>query len=138
MGEMRRTIVKPKDARITKPLVAFAAMGPKLFWGREDEKWIPWDPDATDENLDCLVRDRPWPFCWGDVVWALALWDAQPTFLRWEVGFFGEIFVGSPGLLGGRLPADLLRGCVPPAVPRSAILALPPGFWHGLPPKSAP
>lgn len=86
----------PKRDAITNPLAFAAGMGPRLFWNVDEGKWIPWNVEAFDENEDRPVVERPWPFCWGDVVWALAQWEQQPVFLRWEQDFLGELYLGAP------------------------------------------
>ena len=84
-------------------LAAFAAMGPRLFWGRDDGPWIPWDLEAKDQNEDRKVRERDWPWCWGDHLWIAACWDTQPLYLG-----FGpescELLLGSPHPLGTNMP----------------------------------
>lgn len=64
------------------------AMGPELFFGRDDGPWIDWDPYALDQNATksgSRVRDRPWPYCWGDDVRAIAMWQGQPVYIRWRL-----------------------------------------------------
>lgn len=83
------------ETRGCQVLAAFGAMGPRLFWGREDGPWIPYDLDAKDQNADCLVRERPWPWCWGDQLWIAALWDTQPLYLRFTEDFC-ELYLDRP------------------------------------------
>ena len=90
-----RAVLEQEGCRV---LAALAAMGPRLFWGRDDGPWIPHDLEAKDQNEDRLVRERDWPWCWGDHVWIAAYWDSQPLYLG-----FGpdscELFLGAPIVL---------------------------------------
>jgi hypothetical protein len=110
------------------PIAALGAMGPALFFGREEDSWIPWDPDATDENLDLLVKDRPWPYCWGDSIWAVVEWESQPAFLRWEIGVGGSLFVGPPEFDRTSTVAELRN--IARREAGGALEALPAGFWR--------
>lgn len=87
-----RAILDQEGCRV---IAAYAAMGPRLFWGRTDGPWIPYDLDAKDQNEEKIVRDREWPWCWGDYIWAAAYWDAQPLYIA-----FGpdscELYLGTP------------------------------------------
>ena len=49
-----------------EPAAAVAACGSAIWidGGRPTD----YDPDHLDEVRDCLVRERPWPICWGDLV----------------------------------------------------------------------
>lgn len=93
MASLFKEIAFPK--KTVKPVRAVAGIGPSLFFGREEAPFIPWDPESTDENSRCLVREREWPYCWGDVVWAVSVWEAQPTYFRWSMGDFGQVFLGT-------------------------------------------
>jgi len=67
-----------EGARAGGRMVAtFAAMGPKLFFGRADGPWVPWDDRLEDPALGCAVRDRPWPWCLGDEVWIAAVLEGE-------------------------------------------------------------
>lgn len=134
-------------AQLCCPIAAIGAVGRRLFFGREDGPWIPWDPLAIDEHLGCTVKERPWPFCWGDDVWAVGMWDGQPVFLHWELDFFGEAYVGNPlGLSADPSPrtygqfTSWLQAHVGTTtslndgVPAKAAQMLPGSFWRGHPP----
>ncbi len=113
------------------PLKAYGAMGPELFWARDGRgRWIPHDPGAKDENRDCLVRERPWPFCWGDVVWAFGIWIGQPLYLRWQFDDFAQLYLGRPDEFS---PRELERAVLKRAVAESvatAVQELPVAFWR--------
>lgn len=120
---------------------AFGGMGPSLFYGRDgDGRWIPYDLDAADENLECNVRDRPWPWCWGDVIWGCAVWSLQLAYFRWELNNGGELFIGRP--LGE--PSDehglavFTRSIAVAESTRSAVGVLDQRFWSRLPPEPGP
>ncbi|NJO82033.1 MAG: hypothetical protein HC828_04040 [Blastochloris sp.] len=69
----------------TRLTFGMAAMGPELFFGREDGPWIDWDPHSRDQNSpgsELMVCDRPWPYCWGDALWLAGVWDEQPVYLH--------------------------------------------------------
>ncbi len=151
LDAMVKEIVDQTDSRLSRlyfPVTAFGAMGPQLFWARDgDGRWIPYDTEATDENRECLVRERDWPWCWGDVVWAAGFWVGQPTYLRWELDGFGELFVGAPPRggagssfsgLGGLTRVELARFVQSRSVAestRSSTGQLPMDyFWERLPP----
>ena len=120
---------------------AWGGVGPSLFYGRDgDGRWIPYDLDANDENLECLVRDRDWPWCWGDVLWACGVWELQLTFFRWELNHGGSLFVGRP-FSDPQDEGDLANFTRQIAVAESTRWApgrLGPGFWSGLPPEPGP
>lgn len=61
--------------RGAEPVSAFAAIGRKLFFGRAEGPWIAYDSLAPDQNAGKRVQERAWPWCWGDEVWGLALWQ---------------------------------------------------------------
>lgn len=90
--ETLRAVISTSGCQV---LGAFGALGPRLFWGREDGPWIPYDLEAKDQNLDCLVRERKWPWCWGDQLWVAALWDTQPLYLRFTEDFC-ELYLDRP------------------------------------------
>lgn len=69
----------------TKLTFGMAAMGPELFFGREDGPWVTWDPHSIDQNSpgsELMVCDRPWPYCWGDALWFAGVWDEQPVYFH--------------------------------------------------------
>lgn len=59
-----------------------AAMGPGLFFGREDGPFVPYDLSLTDQNEEKKVRDRAFPWCWGDVLWVIGYWQGMRISLR--------------------------------------------------------
>lgn len=125
-------LLEPELVGASKPIAVYGAIGPQLFWARNDGsgRWIPYDLDAVDENRDCLVRERPWPFCWGDVVWAVGLWIGQPIYLRWELDEFSQVLVGVPTFDVQAI--DLERIVSKQAVAESkpsAVKKLPAFFW---------
>ena len=61
--------------RDAEPVSALAAIGRKLFFGRTEGPWVAYDLLAPDQNADKRVREREWPWCWGDEVWGLVLWQ---------------------------------------------------------------
>lgn len=84
----------------------WAAVGLRLFWGREDGAWIPYDVEAKDQNEGRLVRERAWPWCWGDQIWVYATWLNQPVFLHLAVDWC-ELLVQSPApASSGRAPTS--------------------------------
>lgn len=133
-----KEITNPKVPDLSWPVDAFGGVGPSLFFGRDgDGRWIPYDLDANDENREVLVRDRDWPWCWGDVVWACGIWERQLTYLRWDLDGFGELFVGRP-TSDPLDPENLSRFTRSIAVresTRSAVQKLPPSFWRRLAPE---
>lgn len=86
------------------PVSAFAAIGPSLFFGRVGP-FITHDFEAYDENRQMKVYERGWPFNWGDIVWAACSWLHQPTFIRWDVDGFSDLYVGTWGDEGTNPPA---------------------------------
>lgn len=51
---------------LLEPLAAVASVGSAV--SIDGPMLLPHDLDALDEVRDCLVRERPWPLCWGDLV----------------------------------------------------------------------
>jgi hypothetical protein len=83
----------------SRPIHALGAIGPHLFIGKEGRgRWIPFDPDATDEIRDRPVRERDWPYCWGDVVWVLLVWQGQPAYFRMELEGVSSFALGQPSV----------------------------------------
>ena len=114
--------------KLSRLVQAWAAVGPRLFWQREDGPFVPYDRDLIDQNIDAPVRERPWPWCWGDEIWALATWDLQPLYLHWEMDWC-EILLGSPGPSSTIEAISMVRGIVTRAtgtkfsvIPRSDFL----------------
>jgi hypothetical protein len=74
--------------KAARPIGLLCGMGPMVFWQRSDGPWISWDPSVRDENgpePDSQVADREWPFCWGDEVRFLGVWEEQPLYCRWRL-----------------------------------------------------
>ncbi len=124
---------------MSHPIAAFGAMGPELFFGRKGQgRWIPYDLDATDENRECLVCERPWPYCFGDVVWALAYWDNQPVYMRWEIDWTGELYLfrpreAVPGGVASPSLGERLRVLAESEAPKWAVERVPESFWSSYP-----
>ena len=115
------------DLEETKPhiLDVWAAVGPRLFWGRDDGPWIPWDLDAQDLNEECAVRKRPWPWCWGDQIWIHATWYEQKCMIR-LLDVISTLLIERPGMtLEKRIAAEVSR------VTRGHFRRLPP-HWDFL------
>lgn len=62
--------------------LAMAAVGPKLFWGRADGPWVDYDAGLVDQNAGKPVRARAWPWCAGDELWIVAVWDNLPIIVH--------------------------------------------------------
>jgi hypothetical protein len=85
--------------RRSKSLIAIGAMGQNLFFGRDGTgPWIRYDRELIDQNREVPVKERPWPFSFGDVVWSIVEWDKQPTLLKWDLTG-SELLVLTPGRL---------------------------------------
>lgn len=61
------------------PVFAMATIGPRLFFGRTNGPFIPYDSKARDHNLDCPVSERSWPWNLGDEVWLVLFWRGYPV-----------------------------------------------------------
>lgn len=59
-----------------------AAMGPALFYARSDGPFVPYDRTLVDQNEERKVRDREFPWCWGDVLWVVARWQGMSLSVR--------------------------------------------------------
>lgn len=57
---------------------AWAAIGPSVFFEREGP-YVPFDLSIVDQNLDQPIRDRPWPYCYGDDIWVCGVWGHALT-----------------------------------------------------------
>lgn len=113
------------------PSMAWGAVGRCLFFGRNDGTWTTYDRDLIDQNEELKVRERRWPFCWGDEVWAVALWHQQPTALRWAPEGC-ELYVASPN--GGSPSEAELIGHLHGRFAKWAEgrqVVLPLTFWKG-------
>lgn len=106
-------------------------MGPEIFWARTGRgPWVSYDRDLEDENRRCLVRDRPWPYSWGDVIWSLWLLDFHPIFVRFEIDYTAEVILLTPGDVSSR-PEEALARLLAQAeleVPKKALEVLPDEF----------
>lgn len=69
----------------SKIVAVAAGMGPKLFWGRDNAQWVPFDLESWDQNQERPIWKRAWPFCWGDEIWAIVIWQVQVTYLHWAM-----------------------------------------------------
>ncbi len=80
-GSLTRALLSPPVAL----LAVYGAVGRKLHFGRRDGPWVPYDAELRDQNAERLVRERDWPWCWGDEVWMLVRLAGHMTFVH-----FGE------------------------------------------------
>ena len=85
LAEIRRGILyrglSPDGAR---PVWIGAGMGPRLFYGREDGPFVPYDRTTIDQNENQKVSERKWPWCWGDEIWTLSTYFEQDLFFRFD------------------------------------------------------
>ena len=65
-------------------LDAYGAFGRKLYFGRDDGPWAPYDPELIDQNAEPPgpAGARPWPWCWGDEIWMLLRFQGHLAFVR--------------------------------------------------------
>lgn len=91
--------------------LVLAALGPRLFFGRADGPFVPYDVKLVDQNTGKKVEERAWPFSLGDELWVAAEWDAQALFVHLSRGDsdFGEhgsdLYLGRPGELPAMVEA---------------------------------
>jgi len=113
-----------------QPIKTWAAMGPQLFWGRDDGPYVPYDRSLKDQNKEVKVEEREWPYNWGDDIWSVLKWEGQPLFLHWSVDGC-EALLGSPTL---DVFQDFLIGVEEYArdVAGVHLVELPIMFWKGL------
>lgn len=87
-------------------LWGWGAMGPRLYWGRDDGPWSPYDRSVKDQNLGCSVSEREWPWNWGDQLWFGAIWLDQPAYIGFN--FYGsQLLVLSPLEMSSKSPLNI-------------------------------
>jgi len=101
VSELHRAFRRP-DAELSW---ALGGMGPRLFFGRHDGPWVPYEPSTIDQNTGRPVFERPWPWCWGDEVWGVGSLMGHPCYLHLEDEDETELILLSA--LHSPHPADL-------------------------------
>lgn len=100
LRNVRYTLITDDAARALiragRVLDAWAGIGPRLYFARETARFVPYDPEVYDQNLDVRVRERSWPLCLGDRVWAALELDGEAVVLDfdtygWTLVVMGEI-----------------------------------------------
>lgn len=82
--------------RSGRVLDAWAGIGPRLFFARETDRFVTYDPEVYDQNLDVRVRERSWPLNLGDRLWVALELDGEAAVLDfdtygWTLVVMGEI-----------------------------------------------
>lgn len=90
----------------TEVLEVHAAIGRAIFWARDDGQWLPYNRELPDMNEDCRVREREFPWNWGDDVWVSAIWQGMPAAARMSRIEDGA-FICAPGT-GRVMPVDMI------------------------------
>lgn len=104
-GAIRRGVEYFVDPKILELILdeanpvtfSWGAIGPRIFFGRDHGPYIPYSPTTVDENFRCQVRERDWPWRWGDEIWVFAVWQQHPIYLHWIDSEMGSIRLFAPG-----------------------------------------
>lgn len=65
-----------------KRLIGYAAVGPSIWFGRSNCPFVSYSDERNDENLGCLVKERPQPWNRGDVLWELFGFGHETLYVR--------------------------------------------------------